>query len=166
MQFPSGGGMRASISTIRGKISHARAVTLRRLAAARGRDPIAWLVGGGCVLVTAIVIGTIVMSGEFRERAIANNERELQNAVVLLTRHFDQQFEDTEIIGADIIGRMKINEMASPEDFKTRMSSEEAHRMLSAKVSVLSYIGDVMIFDADGELINSSGVWPVPAANI
>src|SRR5690242_11432856 len=158
--------MRASISTIRGKISQATAVTLRRLAAARGRDPIAWLVGCGCVLVAAIVLGTVVMSDEFRERAIANNERELQNAVLLLTRHFDQQFEDTEIIGADIVGQMKISEMASPEDFRIRMSSAEAHRMLSSKVSVLSYVGDVLIFDADGQLINSSGTWPVPSANI
>src|SRR5262249_39766295 len=83
-----------------------------------------------------------------------------------LTRHFDQQFEDTEIIGADIIGRMKINEMASPEEFKARMSSDEAHRMLNAKVSVLSYVGDVLIFDADGKLINSSGIWPVPSVII
>jgi diguanylate cyclase (GGDEF)-like protein/PAS domain S-box-containing protein len=158
--------MRASISTIRGKISQAKAATLRRLAAARGRDPIAWLVCCGCVLVATIVLGTLVMSGEFRERAIANNERELQNAVLLLTRHFDQQFEDTEIIGADIIGQMKIGEMASSEDFRTKMSSAEAHRMLKAKVSVLSYIGDVLVFDADGQLINSSGIWPVPAADI
>jgi diguanylate cyclase (GGDEF)-like protein/PAS domain S-box-containing protein len=158
--------MQALISTIRGKISHAGAATLRRLAAARARDPIAWLVGCGCVLVAAIVLGTVVMSGEFRERAIANSERELQNAVLLLTRHFDQQFEDTEIVAADIIGQMKIKEMTSPEDFKAKLSSADAHRMLSSKVSVLSYIGDVMIFDADGELINSSGIWPLPAANV
>jgi diguanylate cyclase (GGDEF)-like protein/PAS domain S-box-containing protein len=158
--------MRASISTIRGKISQATAATLRRLAAARGRDPIAWLVGCGCVLVGAIVLGTVVTSGEFRERAIANNERELQNAVLLLTRHFDQQFEDTEIIAADIISQININEMASPQDFKARMSGLEAHQKLKSKVSVLSYVGDVMIFDADGQFINSSGIWPVPKVNI
>ena len=38
--------------------------------------------------------------------------------------------------------------------------------MLKSKVSVLSYIGDVGIFDADGKLINSSGTWPLPAVNI
>ena len=31
---------------------------------------------------------------------------------------------------------------------------------------MLSYIGDVGIFDADGKLINSSGTWPLPAFNI
>ncbi len=34
--------------------------------------------------------------------------------------------------------------------------------MLKSKASVLSYVGDVAIFDADGRLINSSGKWPLP----
>src|SRR5215467_1715354 len=158
--------MHALISTIRDRISHATATTLRRLAAARGRDPIAWLVGCGCVLVAAIVLGTVIISGEFRERAIANNERELQNAVRLLTRHFDQQFEDTEIIAADIISQMKINEITSPENFRARMAGTGAQERLKSKASALSYVGDVMIFDADGQLINTSGAWPVQMLNI
>jgi diguanylate cyclase (GGDEF)-like protein/PAS domain S-box-containing protein len=139
---------------------------LRRLAGARGRDPIVWLIICGAVLVAGIALGTILMADEFRERAIANSERELENAVLLMTRHFDQQFEDTEIIATDIIGQMKITEMSTAEEFRQRLSTVEAHRMLKAKVSVLSYIGDVTIFDADGRLINSSGAWPMPAASI
>ena len=46
------------------------------------------------------------------------------------------------------------------------MSTFDAHEMLKSKVSVLSYIGDVNIFDADGQLINSSGPWPLPAINV
>ena len=30
--------------------------------------------------------------GEFRERTLANRERELENTVQLIARHFDQQF--------------------------------------------------------------------------
>ena len=80
--------MGALAPSIRGRMSHITAGTLRRLAAARGRDPIVWLIVCGCLLVTAITLGTITMVGEFRERAIANNERELQNEVLLLSRHF------------------------------------------------------------------------------
>ena len=158
--------MRESTSSIRGRMSHITATTLRRFAVARGRDPIVWLIVCGCFLVTAITLGTMTMVGEFRERAIANSERELQNAVLLLTRHFDQQFEDTEIIAGDIMAQMKVAEMATPEDFRAKMSSPDAHRMLKSKVSVLSYVGDVMIFDADGQLISSSSDGPMPAANV
>ena len=37
--------------------------------------------------------------------------------------------------------------------------------MLNSKVSALSYIGNVYIFDADGALVNSSAAWPLPDMN-
>ena len=83
--------------------------------------------------------------------------------MLLLTRHFDQQFEDTEIIANDVMTRMQFSEIDSPETFRIWMSSYDAHLILKSKVSVLSYIGDVGIFDSDGKLINSSGTWPLPA---
>ena len=158
--------MRELSSSIRGRLSRIGAATVRRFAVGRGRDPIVWLIICGWLLVAAITLGTMMMVGEFRERAIANSERELQNAVLLLTRHFDQQFEDTEIIAGDIVAQMKVADMASPEAFREKMATADAHRMLKSKVSVLTYVGDVLIFDADGRLINSSGDWPVPAADI
>ena len=119
--------MREFISSIQDRTSHTTAAALRRFAVARSRDPIFWLIICGCVLVAAIAFGTIMMVGEFRERAIANSERELQNAVLLMTRHFDQQFEDTEVIAADVITQMKFPEIISPDDFVRKMSGPEAH---------------------------------------
>src|ERR1700712_5130444 len=142
------------------------AIGSRRIAASVRRDPVLWLILCGCMLVAAIIIGTAVMVAEFRERALGNRERELQNAVLLLTRHFDQQFEDSDLIARDLISKMQLSEMTSPEMFRSRMSTFDAHQMLKSKVSVLSYMGDVNIFDSDGQLINSSGIWPLPAVNI
>src|SRR6478735_9203066 len=62
----------------------------------------------GALLVTAILAGTIMMVGEFRERALSNSVRELENTVLLLTRHFDQQFEDSDTIAADVISKLAI----------------------------------------------------------
>ena len=115
--------MRALASSMRGRMSQFTADTLRRPAAARGRDPIVWLIVCGCVLVIAITLGTMMMVGEFRERAIANSERELQNAVLLLTRHFDQQFEDTEVIASDVMSQLKVSEIPSAEAFRARQSA-------------------------------------------
>jgi diguanylate cyclase (GGDEF)-like protein/PAS domain S-box-containing protein len=130
------------------------------------RGPVLWLILCGVVLVAAIIIGTVVMVGEFRERALNNSERELENTVLLLTRHFDQQFEDCEIITSDLISKMQFSGDAAPEDFNRQMSTFDAHLMLKSRASVLSYIGDVMIFDSDGKLINSSAEWPLPAVSI
>ena len=130
------------------------------------RGPVLWLTVCGGLLVAAIFAATIMMIGEFRERALANSERELENTVLLLTRHFDQQFEDSDTIAADVIARLRIPGIASPQAFRQSMSSSEAHEILRSKAGVLSYLGDVSLYDADGDIINWSRPLPTPALNI
>jgi diguanylate cyclase (GGDEF)-like protein/PAS domain S-box-containing protein len=160
--------MRKLISSVWGRLgmSRAMATASQHIAGWMRRGPVFWLVICGGSLVAAIIIGTVVMVGQFRERALHNAERELENTVLLLTRHFDQQFEDSEIIANDLALRMEFSGDPSPENFRSKMSTFDAHRMLKSRVSVLSYIGDVTIFDLEGKLINSSAEWPLPAFNI
>jgi PAS domain-containing protein len=108
----------------------------------------------------------VITVGQFRERALGNSERELENTALLLSRHFDQRFEDSDTIANNLISQLQLSEIASPEIFKKQISTPEAHLMLKSKVSVLSYIGDINIFDSKGTLVNSSGVWPLPAISI
>ena len=49
------------------------------------------LILGGILLIAAIAIGTSFTIVSFRQRALLNSERELQNTVLLLTRHFDRE---------------------------------------------------------------------------
>ena len=120
----------------------------RAIAAAVRRGPVMWLFLCGALLAAAILVGTAVMIGQF-ERALANGERELENTVLLLTRHFDQQFEDSNIISRNIIAQMGIPQIASPEEFRQKMSGADARQLLRARVGALSYIGDVAIFDGN-----------------
>ncbi len=128
--------------------------------------PIRWLILGGVFLIAAITIGTTIIAGNFRERALNSSERELENTVLLLARHFDQQLEDFEVIQKDLIAYMRSSGIASREDYKRRMSGQDIHLMLKAKLGALSYVGGVNIFDADGVLINASASWPVPDVRV
>ena len=93
--------MQVLFHNLKAMASRTAAVGGRLGAAVRG--PVLWLTVCGALLVAAIFAGTMMMVGEFRERALANSERELKNTVLLLTRHFDQQFEDSDTIAADVI---------------------------------------------------------------
>ena len=124
--------------------------------------PIRWLILGGALLIAAIMAGTTIMAGNFRERALNSSERELENTVLLLARHFDQQLEDFGFIQKDLIAYMRSSGIVSSESFRRLMSGRDIHLMLKSKMSALAYVGGVNIFDADGELINASAVWPVP----
>ena len=143
-----------------------RTAAIGRHLVATIRGPVLWLTLCGGLLVAAIFVGTIMMAGEFRERALVNGERELENTVLLLTRHFDQQFEDSDTIAADVIARLKIAGIASEQAFRERMASPDAHEILRSKAGVLSYLGDISIYDSDGDIINWSRPLPVPSLNI
>jgi diguanylate cyclase (GGDEF)-like protein len=128
--------------------------------------PIRWLIVGGVLLIAAITIGTTIMAGNFRERALKNSERELENTVLLLARHFDQQLDDLEVVQRDLIAYIRTIGVTSSENFRLRMSGEDIHSMLKAKLSAMSYVGGINICDADGKLINGSAVWPPPDVSV
>ncbi|MDR3466039.1 MAG: EAL domain-containing protein [Xanthobacteraceae bacterium] len=130
------------------------------------RDPIRWLIGAGLLLIVAIAIGTAVMIGSFRERALASSERELQNAALLLARHFDQQLADVEIPLDDLVAQLRQAGVASPDDFRRAMSAPEMHERMRATIRGSSDIAGVNAYDASGTLINSSVVSVIPAVNI
>src|SRR6516164_1248374 len=157
--------MRNQVSNIRNTVSRVTTTALRLGQSVR-RGPVLWLTICGGLLVVSIIIGTIIMATEFRERVIANNVRELENTVTLVARHFDQLFEDTETVAADVLSQLRVSEIASAETFREKLSTPEAHELLKSRVSALPYIGDVTVFDSDGNLVNASRTWPPPRFNV
>jgi diguanylate cyclase (GGDEF)-like protein/PAS domain S-box-containing protein len=135
------------------------------IAAFRG-GPIRWLVIGGLLLIWAIVIGTTIMANNFRERALNSSKRDLENNVMLLARHFDQQFHDFGVIQQDLLTFIQASGINSAESFRHGMSSADVNLMLKAKIGAMSYVGAVNLFDSDGALINSSNAWPLPPVNV
>src|ERR1700690_1904464 len=129
---PRSWGMRKLASSIWGGVSMMPTAPIAHAAATARRGPVLWLILCGSFLIAAIIIGTVLAVGEFRESALRNNERELENTVLLLTHHFDQQFEDCEIITNDLISKMQVSEIASPEAFKSQLSGFAAHLVLNS----------------------------------
>jgi diguanylate cyclase (GGDEF)-like protein len=128
--------------------------------------PIRWLVLGGILLIAAIAVGATLMAENFRERALRNAERELENTVQLLARHFDQQLADFEVVQKDLIDYINVNRILTADAFRQKLSTEAMHRMLTSKMNAQSYVGGVHLFDNEGRLINTSAAWPTPAVNV
>jgi diguanylate cyclase (GGDEF)-like protein len=127
--------------------------------------PIRSLIGGGAFLIAAIAIGTAVMVNNFRERALQSNERELENTVQLITRHYDQQLDDFTIVLKDIATRVQSSGISSTM-LGGQLATLEWHEELRTKVNGYSAAAAINVFDADGTLVNSSEIWPVPDTNI
>jgi diguanylate cyclase (GGDEF)-like protein len=129
------------------------------------RSPVRWLAATGVLLIGAIAIGTALSVDIFRERALRNTAREMENTVLLLTRHFDQQFQDLQRIQKDIATALMTNGVRTPRVFAERLSTYDAHVMLQSKIDD-ELGGDITVLDADGNLINWTGAWPAPQLNL
>ncbi|KRQ03780.1 bifunctional diguanylate cyclase/phosphodiesterase [Bradyrhizobium manausense] len=128
--------------------------------------PIRWLVVGGTLLIAAIAVGAVLMAQNFRERALRNSSRELENTALLLAHHVDQQLQDFVVIQKDFVDHVRLSGILTADDFRKRLSGEDVHRMLRSKIEALPYMGGVNIIDADGNVINSSTAWPAPKVNV
>jgi diguanylate cyclase (GGDEF)-like protein len=130
------------------------------------RNPLNLLILVGILLIAAIAVGTFLTIVSFRQRALMNSGRELQNTVLLLSRHFDRELDNFDAVQRDLIQRMQLTGMGTPEAFKRQMSGENVHHVLQTLVSGVSDNAGINIYDANGQLINSSLFWPVPAISV
>ena len=151
---------------MREKRSGGNGITYRGRWALDPRNPLNWLIFGGVMLIASIVIGTAIVVLDFRERALTNSERELENTALLLARHFDRELNDFDAFERDLVPRIRGLGIASPEAFRRQMSSEEVHRNLEPIAGALTDVAGINVFDASGQLINSSRFWPTPDLNI
>ncbi|MGX4771615.1 bifunctional diguanylate cyclase/phosphodiesterase [Bradyrhizobium guangdongense] len=128
--------------------------------------PIRWLVVGGTLLIAAIAVGAVLMAQNFRERALRNSGRELENTVLLLAHHFDQQLQDFAVIQRDFVDHVRAIGVADADDYRKRLAGQDTHRMLRSKIEALPDIGGVNVIDDEGNVINSSMTWPSPKVNV
>jgi diguanylate cyclase (GGDEF)-like protein len=90
----------------------------------------------------------------------------LESAVLLLVRHFDRQFEDFSVLQNEIVDELQSRGIESPDVFRSEMGTLAVHEVLRAKGNGWADVAGANVFDARGELINSSQRWPVPDIRI
>jgi len=127
---------------------------------------IQWLILCGAALVIAIALGTGYLALQFRERALEVSERELTNSALLLSRHFDQQLADLQHVHDDVVAHMQAGRMDTAESFERQMSTLSAHEMLRTKLAALPHVGGLNVFNVNGQLINTSEMWPVEDVSV
>ncbi len=129
------------------------------------RSPTRWIIACGVLLIVMIAIGTAMMVAEFRDRALQSTARELSNTVLLVSRHFDQQFDGVQAVlnqAADALSGFG----GSSEDRQRALASEETHLLLKSKTHGFGGVGTLNIYDGAGTHVNSSHVWPVARFDI
>src|SRR6266851_708863 len=128
--------------------------------------PIILPVACAIALITAIAAGTSILLFHFRDRALADSERQLSNIALILAEQSDRSFQAVEVIQKSLIEQMQSRGSISSDDYERQMSGQDVHLMLKERISGLPYVANVSVFNSEGILINFSPVWPIPALNV
>src|SRR5262249_4788204 len=111
-------------------------------------------------------LGIAALALHFRDRALADAERELGNTALILAEQSDRAFQALDLVQKSLIERMQALGIASPQDYARQMSGLDVHLMLKDKINGLPHVASLGVFSADGTLINPSRAWPTPDLNL
>ena len=96
----------------------------------RPHRPILSLALFGVLLVAAIVVGIAMTTHTFRDRELANSERELKNTALILAEQTDRTIQSLDLVLTSVIERVQSLGISSTEDFARRMSGQDVQSLL------------------------------------
>jgi PAS domain S-box-containing protein len=125
-----------------------------------------WLSLAGFGLLVVIVIAASLTVWDRRAETIANTEQEMSNLGVVLAEQTARWLQTVDLVLEETRAMVLATGVDSPEQFTSSLGTEEVHRFLANRLSAVPQAGAVGLVSADGTLVNSSGMWPVPPVDL
>lgn len=124
------------------------------------------LILGCATLIVLIGLGTAFFVANMRQRALADNERELRNVALILAEQTDRTFQAVKLVETSLEELVRSLGITTPDEFNTRMSTFDIHQMLRDKISGLPFVETISLASSEGRLVNFGRGWPIPSADL
>ena len=140
------------------------------LAAWKGRTSrshvIAWLYASGFLVAAVIVVCTVLMLANLRDKHLMEATRELQNLALTLAEQMDRSFNAVELVQRSLSDPLEALQLTTNQEFEQRVSAHSMNLTLKDKISGLPYIVALTFISAEGKLLNSSLSWPTSVIDV
>ncbi|HEY4919577.1 MAG TPA: ATP-binding protein [Xanthobacteraceae bacterium] len=132
------------------------------------RDPrfIVTLIAVTIALIAAIFGANAFFITDLRESLLLNTEANLARNSLMLAEQTDRSFKAVDLVLSsvgDYVGRQGVTGSAT---YNQLMSTYDTFLLLKEKISGLPHVEAVTLINADGNLVNFSRAWPIPAINV
>jgi diguanylate cyclase (GGDEF)-like protein len=115
-------------------------------------------------LLVGITTGILVF--QLRQQALATAGHEVQSLALTLADQADRAFEAVDLVQTTFLELAQADDIKTPEDFRSRMSSPEISKQLIAHGEALPQLDALALVDSDGLFINYNHLGPLPANSI
>jgi signal transduction histidine kinase len=119
----------------------------------------------GLVLIVMTVVAAGVTVWDQRGKAIATYQREMKNLGVVLAEQTERSMQAVDLVLQEIRAKALATGIDNPQQFARLNGTENFHRFLAGRAENLPQTNGVGLIDAEGNFLNSSRAWPVPALN-
>jgi PAS domain-containing protein len=119
-----------------------------------------WLAGTIIIAITAVLAGLNIWST--RADAIAHARQEMISLGTVLAEQTARSFQAVDLVLQETRGMVLAAGVATPDQFRRRMATEEVHEFLVARLHSLPQADAVTLIDDAGRIVNFSRSWPVP----
>ncbi|HEV2627426.1 MAG TPA: EAL domain-containing protein [Pseudolabrys sp.] len=133
---------------------------MRRLGALR------YLLICASLLLGCIIVCTGFLVASFRERTLADTERELRNTALIVAEQLDRSFQAIDLVQRSVLEEVAAERIQTSDDLTRLMSGGDIRQMLKDKISGLAQVDALVIVNAEGQPVNSSRDRPLVTANL
>jgi PAS domain S-box-containing protein len=121
-------------------------------------------VGFGLLVIILLAAGLSVW--DRREEAIRRSRQEMTNLGIVLAHQTARSLGTVDLI----LEQTRVMALAAGADgkgaFERSMGTEQVHRFLADQLKLVPQADGVAVVSADGKLVNTSRVWPVPSVDL
>jgi signal transduction histidine kinase/DNA-binding NarL/FixJ family response regulator/HPt (histidine-containing phosphotransfer) domain-containing protein len=128
--------------------------------------PFTLLAVGAAILVATIIGTDLTFLAKLRESSLQTAETDLGRFSLMLAEQTDRSFKALDLVlssVSDYIGRKGVTDV---DAYRRLKSDYDTHLFLKEKITGLPQVDAVTMIDAEGNLINFSRFWPIPAVNV
>jgi len=126
-----------------------------------------WLIVACAVTLGIIAVGSAgLIAYNLHARAYSENEQALSNSARIIAKQIEQAFAATEGVQQQLTEEIAGTPGISKKNFDQLLGNYDFHLKLRDKAIGVPYVGALVVYDADGKLINLSRQWPRPDINI
>lgn len=120
----------------------------------------------GAVVIVALLVSVVVSVVAMRNREIEDWRRQMGTLSLMLSEYTSQTLFSANVVLDAVTERVRASGANDQASFRARMARPEIHAMLRDKIRGLPQIDVASIVAANGDNINFSRSFPVPAINL
>ena len=121
------------------------------------------LIASGIALGLAILAGATFLIVDFRGRAVARGEHELQRMALVLADQADRTFQSLELVQTGLVREFQSSGIDTREEFAAQRDNADLRQSLRDRIAGLAHVDAVAVVDHQGKVVNHSRDWPTPA---